>query len=378
MASRKTLLINFAILAVLVAAPGTSIVTYRYVKQTISGSTEPVDHRVGYPTFPDKANTRHHFSELKKLVYRYKSFIGWRPMPFSGESITINSDSHRASTNQSKSDSVWFFGGSTMWGFGVSDSATIPSYYAEQSGNKVYNFGEQGYTSRQSLAALYNQLLEGEHIPSRVIFYDGYNDVYDGCSVTTPLFANGYEDKINKLIREDSSYVHKLFAALRPLVDFIGEPLKIIIAKTATPVANKSKTLYDCHIKPRKAEVIARLFATNWYFAYLMSRLNDVTFTGVLQPTAFSSSADLSFAVNGELTNKNVLESQFRALYPLIKKELSAICKVDPEFCDALVFADNSLEPKQQYFFDLVHLGPKGNQLMANYILESLSDSHYR
>ena len=76
---------------------------------------------------------------------------------------------------------VWTFGGSTMYGTAVPDWATIPSYLSRDlnSGARdcimVTNFGVEGYVTDQELMLLTEQLKVGGH-PDIVIFYDGVND----------------------------------------------------------------------------------------------------------------------------------------------------------------------------------------------------------
>jgi hypothetical protein len=76
---------------------------------------------------------------------------------------------------------VWMFGGSALYGTGVPDWGTLPSYVSTASNGEgqecvfVTNFGVEGYVSNQEVIALGEQLKAGHH-PDIVIFYDGVND----------------------------------------------------------------------------------------------------------------------------------------------------------------------------------------------------------
>ena len=76
---------------------------------------------------------------------------------------------------------VWIFGGSTVYGTGVPDFATLPSYLSRQLNQAggacavVFNFGVEGYVSNQEFLLLAEQIKAGRH-PDIVIFYDGIND----------------------------------------------------------------------------------------------------------------------------------------------------------------------------------------------------------
>jgi hypothetical protein len=76
---------------------------------------------------------------------------------------------------------VWFFGGSTMFGFDLQrDEHTIPSEVvrlAEQDGIAIHarNYGMAGYVNYQETVLL-SLLVTAEAPPDLVVFYDGIND----------------------------------------------------------------------------------------------------------------------------------------------------------------------------------------------------------
>jgi lysophospholipase L1-like esterase len=119
---------------------------------------------------------------------RWKPYVYFRRPPFNGSMIQVDSLGHRRTIPgpQAATDTthVFFFGGSTMWGSNLRDSATIASVTAqrlEQSAPPgmtfhVTNFGESGYVFTQGMLELQMQLRQG-NIPDVVVFYDGINDV---------------------------------------------------------------------------------------------------------------------------------------------------------------------------------------------------------
>jgi lysophospholipase L1-like esterase len=80
---------------------------------------------------------------------------------------------------------LWMFGGSTLYGTGVPDWATLPSFLSRDLNSAqlgcvvVTNFGVEGYVTNQEVMLLMEQLKIGRH-PNIVIFYDGVNDSYAG------------------------------------------------------------------------------------------------------------------------------------------------------------------------------------------------------
>jgi lysophospholipase L1-like esterase len=96
---------------------------------------------------------------------------------------TINVDG--SACEKQKHIEVWMFGGSTLYGTGVPDFATLPSYLSRDLRGagipcvNVSNFGAEGYVTNQEVLVLMQQLKAGRR-PDLVIFYDGVNDAYAG------------------------------------------------------------------------------------------------------------------------------------------------------------------------------------------------------
>ncbi len=115
-------------------------------------------------------------------------FTGWRFGPgVTYESPVVNIVDGVRATRTSKIDGdraeVWFFGGSTLYGSGQSDMATIPSAVVallDDAGVPVnaVNFGHPAYTNWQQVQLLSQELSAGiRPPPDAVVFYDGFNDL---------------------------------------------------------------------------------------------------------------------------------------------------------------------------------------------------------
>jgi hypothetical protein len=95
---------------------------------------------------------------------------------------------------------VFLFGGSTTFGYGVSDADTIASYLQPmlsatgERPTSVYNFGHSGYYSTQE-RILFERLVIAGHRPDTAIFIDGLNDfeAFDDLPVTAERLAYAYE-----------------------------------------------------------------------------------------------------------------------------------------------------------------------------------------
>lgn len=109
---------------------------------------------------------------------------------------------------------IWMFGGSTMFGWGLSDEWTIPSILQRRLQARlpdyqvqVTNFGAPIYNSSQELALLIANL-RLQHAPHAIVFMDGLNDVWYAMygetqtALVTTLSA-AWEAQVNDLAQSD-------------------------------------------------------------------------------------------------------------------------------------------------------------------------------
>lgn len=132
----------------------------------------------------------------KANAFEFDAWLQFRNKPISGKYVNVSGYVRKSVpefiSKGTDTLRIWFFGGSTMWGFNVTDEETIPSKFAQlyqQSANytkslHVINFGTRAYISFQEFKLLQDRLLF-ESSPDVVIFLDGLNDVI---SSPTPLF----------------------------------------------------------------------------------------------------------------------------------------------------------------------------------------------
>jgi len=124
----------------------------------------------------------------------FEPFTQYREAPRSGRYVNVHEAGFRVSTNQSRwppaadRPTVFVFGGSTTFGYGVPDSETIPSNLQQRIDEvQVYNFGRSGYFSSGELA-LFQSLARQGFVPTVAVFIDGLNEFvhWDG----KPLFTD--------------------------------------------------------------------------------------------------------------------------------------------------------------------------------------------
>ena len=127
-------------------------------------------------------------AELSEVgIGRPDPFIGWRFGPgVTHESELVNIVDGRRETLETdvagEPTNVWLFGGSTLYGSGQSDDATIPSVLvrlaaADGLAIEATNFGHPAYAQWQQVQLLEAELTSGAELPDVVVFYDGFNDL---------------------------------------------------------------------------------------------------------------------------------------------------------------------------------------------------------
>jgi hypothetical protein len=123
-----------------------------------------------------------------RLRLRWEPYVYWRRRPFDSEFINVDADGRRATAPGLPAGEgqeplrVFVFGGSTTWGEGARDDATVPSFLARELARlgvpaDVLNYGEGGYVSTQELVVLLRELQRG-NVPDVAVFYNGLNDRY--------------------------------------------------------------------------------------------------------------------------------------------------------------------------------------------------------
>ncbi|MDC2995045.1 hypothetical protein OAZ93_00515 [Prochlorococcus sp. AH-736-F09] len=360
----RVLGINFAILGILFISP--AIIYHLYIKvkpKFVISTNQTLDKRALYPTYTNNQFSIELLNEFSKLPVSYRSFIGWRREKVNFKYTNILGPyKARKSKGESINNSVWFFGGSTMWGTGSSDTQTIPSHFNSLTNIPVYNFGETNWNSRQSLNQLINAIGDN-HYPSVVIFYDGINDVMHQCrSEIQSLPAHEYETRFNDALGPTVNLVQKKVAefVLAPYINFSNN----FIFKSSIDGLVNSKE-FNCDTNQEKARLIAQHLVNNWRTAYALSITNDFKFYGILQPTLFSTKTNTEYFSPSEIKKNSQYEIQFKIVYPLILKEIERNCEYDKNFCSSIINGADWLDGTNNIFIDFSHINSLGNKEIA-------------
>ncbi len=356
--------INFIILLIILFTPAFLLRFYRALApRFVRSSTQTSDKRAYYPTYQNRKFAIELYSEEEKIFSKYRSYIGWRREKAKFKYINILPPYNtRKSKGEAIDNSVWFFGGSTMWGTGVSDLQTIPSHFNSLTNTPVYNFGEPGYNSRQSLNQLLN-VIGDDHKPSVVIFYDGVNDVINQCrsefkSIPTHVYELKIKDSLESFQEIFKNKIIKFL--LSPYIEFAN---KFNIQLLGGDEAKAKR--YDCDINQKKASSIAQHLVNDWYTAYALSQSKNFKFYGILQPTLFTTKTKSEYFPPETVEENSEVEIQYRVVYPLILKEINRYCESDRNFCSTIINATDWLNETNNIFIDYNHVVSLGNRIIA-------------
>jgi len=300
----------------------------------------------------------------------YESFIGWRGSKRAERIVNIDDEGNRITDNNSSSPkSIFdFYGGSTTWGWGVSDANTIPSRFARITKTiSARNFGERAYNSRQELNYLLNNVVGGQ-IGDVVIFYDGINDVSFECRSDNGPFGDASTGIIRSIlsqIRQDGQ-IRNLAAKLG-----IRNKIALLLPNTTALVERLTgrrlgRDVYlnlnlnsgnACH-DPAIANLVAENTVRNWETASLIANRHKATFFAILQP--------YPTAQNGQPYYHQPHEEELRVVYPLIKAKAQGF--------SWFIDGTNWLNGRADLYVDnCCHLNENGNGLIAERIFQEVT-----
>jgi lysophospholipase L1-like esterase len=278
---------------------------------------------------------------------------------------TINPTDPRCTEQNTRR--VWMFGGSAVYGTGVPDWATLPSYLSSSlnaSGPDcavVVNFGVEGYVTNQEVNALVEQL-KVDRPPEIVIFYDGVNDAGAAAFSLGPPLPHFIYIEVK----------HRIEGSMSGRLDFLLEShllrLLTILEKRLHPRTTIGPTPEELH---RKAIVALSNYEANLGFVRALSKAYGFKLYCFWQPSLYYGHKPLvpfeQEKVNASNPQTDYWSPAIIAGYP--EAESRAAKFGDFVFLGGLF--DSARDP---LFVDMVHLAPLGNKLVANYIAAYMRD----
>ena len=309
---------------------------------------------------------------IQRNFHVYHAFYGWKKSDITSEDINVKNNLRKTKKNPNWNlkSKIWFFGGSTMWGSGVSDENTVPSLSSDLNHNfQPVNFGEDGYTSGQSLNRLIeinDEVNEGDH----VIFFDGVNDAFDNCQSLNGPNGHIKVGYMRRLISNDKNFFKGLYTnGLRKfresntfiVLNGIGKKMglhKIRQNKGEYIQAGDFK-YYSCN-QSEYAFKVAENLVRHWKIAEIITKNKKASFTCILQPNPYTATFKDKKIVKHV---RKVYELSSLAVYPKVKE----LAKTLDCFHDL-----TNLFKEDYYYDDCCHVTGVGNKIIAQEIINIL------
>jgi hypothetical protein len=322
-------------------------------------SSPALDRRAALSNYRDVDWAATHFREFAELQTTHHSYVGWRRLPYRGETITIDEHGFRATyqpPEASPAKVIAFFGASTMWGSGSDDEHTIPSAFAKKHPDyRAFNFSETAHTAHQNLNGLV-QVLVGGLEPDVVVFYNGSSEIHK-CRVGLTAFSSTDEPEIRELLERErrglqsGEALRSVFQPLRTLATKMHASLR---ARIRGPIP-----AHDCRHDPVKAELIARNLLWDWVAAKALVEAYGGRFVAALQPVAyFSNTRKDHIGIDAEL------QAEYQAVYAMYDALLDDFPALRGHFIDLRRVFDRD----EYIYIDADHAGPDGNAIVADVI----------
>lgn len=322
-----------------------------------------VDDRSYLPNYRNEEWSAKHFQEFNSLPAEYRSYVGWRRLEYKG--VTINVDKHGIrNTPQSSAASadaplIAFLGGSTTWGTGAIDSATIPSLVSFISNGKyrTINLGESGYNAFQSYLFLKLQVINGLH-PNVIITYDGVNDELI-CGKRP--YSHSREEQIISSMKNQDNSDHGTMNFQNALLNPIKVFFRRYIYSPELMAENKFEN-EDDYIQANRTN--ATVLLESWLAMKEIADQNNAHFIAILQPNAFVGNPQTDhLKLNWADSTKFKYYNDVFALLETPKFEKLKNCVLD---------YTNKFDISDYIYIDYCHVSPKGNYIIANSILDDL------
>jgi hypothetical protein len=241
-----------------------------------------------------------------------------------------------ASGTSTRPITIWFLGGSTMFGYNLTDAETIPSAfvraYQKRGGPpiKVMNYGTPNYFSYQELIQLADNLFRG-NIPDIVIMLDGLNE---GAAPFASYYRNPWNTpQLQQLLNPEIYHYPKSY-------DYYHFP-------DSSKIGEVSQKIYENYTENiAQAQILSKAYGFKLYCFW--------------QPVPFfdypNKSNDL-FCSKGSIY-------QFDYICPQVKKKAEQL--------DYLFYLGDMLENVKMPFIDSGHYTPWMCDSIANRMLDSI------
>jgi lysophospholipase L1-like esterase len=286
--------------------------------------------------------------------YTYEPWLQFRTIDFKSPHVNVSGFERKTIpaevSNGTSTDTldVFFFGGSTMYGYNLSDAETIPSQFASVYKEKfpsgpnlrIRNFGVPYYFSKQELMLLTQLVFQGER-PDVVIFMDGLNDFYPSRML--------YFDRPHFTYAMQQVFDEKMFQKNRRTITDTSDRFYLDVPGVESTAYYNSLLAKYLNNIGQATSLCNKINAKSYFFC---------------QPVPFFNYPNRS---NDPISYKDNYP-RYQHIYPLLQKHEQSM--------NNFVFLGNMLESEKGLpFVDQVHYSPSfARQISARMVDKVMSD----
>lgn len=226
--------------------------------------------------------------ERDQIRYEFQPFSQFREKATSGHHLNVSKHGFREIKNQRDWPpdrsffNVFVFGGSTTFGYSISDNETIPSHLQAELEAKigpkiaVYNFGRAYFYSRLE-SALFQEFIMAGHQIDLAIFIDGLNEFAPHAQTATPPFTAQLERLMREAQSGDTSWMQQTRLPLLRFARFVQATFTRKPATTTAPLQVEasdhnqaiSKRCVQKYLRSKKMiEAVAQVFSVPLLFVW--------------------------------------------------------------------------------------------------------------
>jgi lysophospholipase L1-like esterase len=258
------------------------------------------------------------------------------------------------------------FGGSTLYGTGVPDWATLPSFLSRELNSTrdrcvvVTNFGTEGYVTNQEVILLTEQLKTGRHA-DLVVFYDGVNDSYTGA--VSPGIPKAHMSLSNIKARVEGTLGARL--------DFLRSSYSLQLAMvTVSSMRRPSAANPNVGEAESKAAATLDNYETNLRLVRLLGEADGFRVLCFWQPAFVYGHKPLSpFEI--KIADNEATKNTFHIL-TAVYQQARRRAAMDGTFAFLGEIFDSVKEPV--YIDKWMHLSPTGNELVARSLAKAVEN----
>lgn len=314
------------------------------------------DPRAACDGYADRDWLAAHLAECDSLAFDWRPYVGYGHRPHIGRTLTIEADSRRRTWKPERRPDaplrIWVFGGSTIFGVGSRDDATIPSALAKALVARgvaadVENRGVVSYVLAQEAIAFCEALRRGDR-PDIAIFFDGVNDVI--CAAQSG--RAGWPYRADKRAAE--------FMLLNRPRDLAWAAAAASFPRLGKRLAFGAGTPAAHHLASGIADEILELYAGGVRQLKAVAAAHDVTPFFIWQPTVYGKLRKSAYEarIGAEFAAES--RSLFDEVYD--RRRSHAQLAALPE---ALNLSDMFGDRPETLFLDPFHLTEDGNAVVA-------------